>query len=89
MREIQRGGQIFFIHNEVRTIDSMAAALQKLFPKKKIVVAHGQLPGHELENRIIAFKQKKYDILLATTVIENGIDFSDANTIFINNAHKF
>ncbi|MCH2188741.1 DEAD/DEAH box helicase [Candidatus Gracilibacteria bacterium] len=88
-RELDRGGQIFFIHNEVRSIDSMAGHLQKLFPKKTIGVAHGQLPGSVLENRILDFRQKKYDILLATTVIENGIDFPDSNTIFINNAHKF
>jgi transcription-repair coupling factor (superfamily II helicase) len=73
----------------VETIETMQGHLQKLFPDKSIVIAHGQLHGDELENRIIAFKQKRYDILLASTVIENGIDFPNVNTIIINDAYKF
>jgi transcription-repair coupling factor (superfamily II helicase) len=88
-REFQRGGQLFFIHNKVSDIESLRDKLGIIFPKKKIIIAHGQLPGDQLEKRILAFKQKQYDILLATTVIENGIDFSNVNTIFINDAYNF
>ncbi|MBS9775442.1 hypothetical protein KGV52_01875, partial [Candidatus Gracilibacteria bacterium] len=88
-REFDRGGQIFFIHNRVQNIQAMQGFLEKLFPGKKVLVTHGQLPGDTLEKRIIAFKKKEYDILLSTTVIENGIDFRDVNTIFINDATNF
>ncbi|MDD3793320.1 MAG: CarD family transcriptional regulator [Candidatus Gracilibacteria bacterium] len=88
-REFDRGGQVFFIHNRVETISGVQSYLEKLLPGKSIVVAHGQLPGDTLEKRIIEFKRKQYDILLATTVVENGIDFSNVNTIFINEANNF
>lgn len=80
---------MFFVHNRVQTIEAYKKKLQNIFPKKKIVITHGQLPGDELEDRILAFKEKKYDILLSTTVIENGIDFSNVNTIFINECQSF
>lgn len=88
-REFERKWQLFFIHNRVETIDAMAKYLVNIFPGKKIVVAHGQLSWDQLEQRIIEFKRKQHDILLATTVIENGIDFSNVNTIFINEAQNF
>ncbi len=88
-REFERNGQLFFIHNRVATIDSMKAKLEKIFKWKKVVIVHGQLHWDELENRILAFKRKQYDILLATTVIENGIDFPNVNTIIINDAYRF
>lgn len=88
-REFDRGGQVFFIHNRVETITALQSYLEKLLPWKSIVVAHGQLPWDTLEKRIIEFKRKQYDILLATTVVENGIDFRDVNTIFINEANNF
>lgn len=88
-REFQRGGQLFFIHNKVSDIESLRDKLWIIFPNKKIIIAHWQLPGDQLEKRILAFKQKQYDILLSTTVIENGIDFSNVNTIFINDAYNF
>ncbi len=88
-KEFQRWWQLFFIHNRVDSIESMAKYLGELFPKKKVVVTHGQLPWHELEDRILAFKRKEYDILLSSTVIENGIDFPNVNTIIINEAYKF
>lgn len=88
-REFERGWQIFFVHNRVATIEAMKKKIELLFPKKKVIITHGQLPGDELENRILDFKQKKYDILLSTTVIENGIDFSNVNTIFINECQQF
>lgn len=80
---------MFFVHNRIGNISVIEKQIQELFPKKKIITAHGQLPGDELEDRIIAFKEKKYDILLSTTVIENGIDFSNVNTIFINECQSF
>lgn len=88
-KEFARGGQIFFVHNRVSNIEVYKKQLQALFPKKKIIITHGQLPGDELEDRILDFKNKKYDILLSTTVIENGIDFSNVNTIFINECQSF
>jgi transcription-repair coupling factor (superfamily II helicase) len=88
-KELSRGGQIFFVHNRVINLEVYKKMLEKLFPTKKVIITHGQLPGDELENRIIAFKHKKYDILLSTTVIENGIDFSNVNTIFINECQNF
>lgn len=88
-KELERAGQIFFVHNRVANIEVVQKQLQGLFPKARICITHGQLPGDELEDRILAFKQKKYDILLSTTVIENGIDFSNVNTIFINECQSF
>gem|GEM_PF-636757 len=88
-QEFARGGQVFFIHNRVQTIEKMAQYLQSLFPKKSVLVTHGQLPGQELEKRIFAFKNGKADILLSSTVIENGIDFPNVNTILIANAYQF
>ncbi len=88
-REFRRWWQIFFVHNRVANIEVFKKKLTALFPKKKIIITHGQLPGEELENRILDFKNKKYDILLSTTVIENGIDFSNVNTIFINECQQF
>jgi transcription-repair coupling factor (superfamily II helicase) len=88
-REFERSWQLFFIHNKVTTIETQKNSLAKIFPWKKIVIAHGQLPWDQLEKRILAFKKKEYDILLATTVIENWIDFSNVNTIFINDAYNF
>lgn len=87
--EFDRWWQLFFIHNRVESIDTMGKYLSDLFPKKKIIITHGQLPGHELEDRILAFKRKEYDILLSSTVIENWIDFPNVNTIIINEAYKF
>ncbi len=87
--EFQRWWQVFFVHNRVENIEVYKKKIETIFPTKKVVVTHGQLPWNELEKRIIDFKQKKYDILLSTTVIENGIDFSNVNTIFINQCQNF
>ncbi len=87
--EFMRWWQIFFVHNRVGNIEVYKKQIQNLFPTKKIIITHGQLPGEELEERILAFKNKEYDILLSTTVIENGIDFSNVNTIFINECQSF
>lgn len=88
-RELERGWQIFFVHNRLSNIEVVQKNLESLFPRKKVIITHGQLPWDELEDRILAFKEKKYDILLSTTVIENGIDFSNVNTIFINECQSF
>jgi len=88
-REFERKWQMFFVHNRVATIEVIKKKLEALFPERKVIITHGQLPWEELENRILDFKNKKYDILLSTTVIENGIDFSNVNTIFINECQQF
>lgn len=88
-REFERKWQVFFIHNRVETIENLKNYLENLLPWKNIIVAHWQLKWDTLEKRIIEFKKKNYDILLSTTVIENGIDFSNVNTIFINDAINF
>ena len=87
--EFERWWQVYFVHNRVQTLVHFEKVLQWLFPDKKIVITHGQLPWNMLEKRIIDFKNKKYDILLTTTVIENWIDFPNVNTIFINEAQNF
>jgi len=89
-KELSRGGQIIFIHNRVASIESMKTRLVHLLGKKiRIAITHGKMNGIELEDRIIDFKQGKYDILLSTTVIENGVNFLNANTILIDDAEKF
>jgi len=87
--EFERWWQVYFVHNRVATLVHFEKVLSWLFPDKKIITTHGQLPWNTLEKRILDFKHKKYDILLTTTVIENGIDFPNVNTIFINDAPIF
>lgn len=87
--EIQRGGQVFFIHNRVENITEVAGMLQRLVPDARIRVGHGQLDGKKLEDNLLQFMDGSYDILVATTIIENGLDVPNANTIFINNAQNF
>lgn len=89
MREIQRGGQIYFLHNRVQTINSVADKLRALLPEARIIVAHGQLGSDALEERILAFKDHKYDILVSSAIIENGIDLPNANTLIVDQAEKF
>jgi len=88
-KELERGGQIYFLHNRVQTIEDMAAKLRSLIPKAKFVVTHGKLRPDELEKRILAFKNKEYDVLVSSTIIENGIDLANANTLIVNNAERF
>lgn len=88
-RELERGGQIYFLHNRVQTIEDMAAKLRSLIPKAKFVVTHGKLKPEDLEKRILAFKEGEYDVLVSSTIIENGIDLSNANTLIVNQAEKF
>ena len=87
--ELQRGGQVFFVHNRIENIGEVSGMLQRLIPDARIATAHGQLPGNKLENLMLGFINGKYDILIATTIIESGLDVPNANTIFINNANHF
>lgn len=89
LRELKRGGQIYFLHNEVSTIQLMYEKLSGLLPEARIHIAHGQMPERELEHVMRDFYQQRFNILLCTTIIETGIDIPSANTIVINNAHKF
>lgn len=88
LRELKRGGQVYFLHNEVSTINNRAAHLKELLPEARIGVAHGQMSERELENVMKGFYQQRYNILLCTTIIETGIDVPSANTIIIHRADK-
>jgi len=87
--ETERGGQVFFIHNRVHGLGEMAAMIQGLCPDLSIGFAHGQLEGHELEERIMDFIDRKYDVLVCTNIVESGVDIPNVNTIIINSAHHF
>ena len=87
--ELDRGGQVYFLHNKVSDIERIAALVKKLRPTARVVVGHGQMPAQQLEKLIMDFIYGEYDVLVATTIIENGIDIPNANTIIINNAHHF
>ncbi|GGX81676.1 transcription-repair coupling factor [Vogesella alkaliphila] len=89
LREFKRGGQVFFLHNEVDTIENMREKLAGLVPEARIGVAHGQLRERELEQVMRDFLQQRYNVLLCSTIIETGIDIPNANTILINRADKF
>jgi transcription-repair coupling factor (superfamily II helicase) len=87
--EAERGGQVFFIHNRVQNLAEMASIIQGLCPDLSVGSAHGQLEGHELEERILDFIDKKYDVLVCTNIVESGVDIPNVNTIIVNNAHQF
>jgi transcription-repair coupling factor (superfamily II helicase) len=87
--ETERGGQVFFIHNRVQGLSEMCALIQKLCPDLSIGFAHGQLEGHQLEEKILDFIERKYDVLVCTNIVESGVDIPNVNTIIINNAHQF
>ena len=88
-RELLRGGQVFYLHNEVKSIERTAAHLQEIVPQARIAIAHGQMAERELEKVMADFYHKKFNILLCTTIIETGIDIPSANTIVIDRADKF
>ena len=88
-RELARGGQLFFLHNDVESIGRMQRQLQELAPDARIGVAHGQMPERELERVMLDFQKQRFNVLLASTIIESGIDIPNANTIIINRADKF
>ncbi len=87
--ELNRGGQVFFVHHRVKDIYDMANMIEEAVPGARVCVAHGQLEGHQLEDVMVRFIEGEYDVLVATTIIESGLDISNANTIIINNAHMF
>ncbi|WP_395137375.1 transcription-repair coupling factor [Schlegelella aquatica] len=89
LRELKRGGQVYFLHNEVETIENRRQKLQELLPEARIAVAHGQMPERELERVMRDFVAQRYNILLCSTIIETGIDVPTANTIVISRADKF
>ncbi len=86
--ELERSGQVFFVHNRVQSIYSMAKLVQTLVPKARVVVGHGQMSEHELEDVMMAFVSDKADVLVSTTIVENGLDIPRANTILINRADR-
>ncbi|MBY0312210.1 MAG: transcription-repair coupling factor [Phycisphaerales bacterium] len=88
-RELARDGQVFFVHNRVHNIQSVADDIQKLAPDARIVIGHGQMPDGELEDVMLKFMRRQADILVSTTIIESGIDIPTANTMFINDADRF
>ena len=87
--ELDRGGQVFFIHNRVQNIGEVEGLINRIVPKARTIVAHGQMEGKQLEDRMLQFINGDQDILIATSIIENGLDIPNANTIIINNAHHF
>jgi transcription-repair coupling factor (superfamily II helicase) len=87
--EVSRGGQVFFVHNRLSNIREVQGMIQRLCPGVRVAVGHGQMDGKDLEKIMLDFIEGEYDVLLATTIIESGIDISNANTIIINDAHNF
>ena len=87
--EVSRGGQVFFVNNRISNIQEIAGMIQRLCPGVRVGIGHGQMDGKVLEKNMLDFIKGAYDVLIATTIIESGIDISNANTIIINNAHNF
>ena len=87
--EVARGGQVYFVHNRVESIFSIGSLLQRLVPEARIVVGHGQMGEEELERAMLDFVERRFDVLLATTIVENGLDIPNANTIIINRADRY
>ena len=88
-QEVYRGGQVFFVHNRVKSLVDMVTMLRRLCPDVQFAMAHGQMDPKELEETLIEFIDRKYDVLVCTNIIETGLDIANANTIIINNAHQF
>ncbi|RVU90904.1 Transcription-repair-coupling factor [Flavobacterium columnare] len=87
--EIERGGQVYFINNRLENIKEIAGMIQRLVPNAKVGIGHGQMEGKQLEEIMLSFMEGEFDVLVATTIIESGLDVPNANTIFINNANNF
>ena len=87
--EVSRGGQVFFVHNRLQNIQEISGMIQRLCPGVRVAIGHGQMDGAKLEKVMMGFINHEFDVLLATTIIESGIDISNSNTIIINNAHNF
>lgn len=88
-RELSRGGQVFFVHNRVKTIPKMAQLIQELAPSAKVTFAHGQMDENALEEIMLAFMHRQIDVLVCTTIIESGVDIPNVNTLFVNHAEQF
>ena len=88
-RELRRGGQVYFVHDRVQSMDDLTARLRRILPAVRLRAAHGQMPAHELEAVMMAFMEKQCDVLVATKIIESGLDIPNVNTIFINRADRF
>ncbi|MBA4311859.1 MAG: transcription-repair coupling factor [Chlorobiaceae bacterium] len=89
LKELRRGGQIYFVHDRVQNIDAIAEQVKTHIPEARVHVAHGQMTGHQLEKTMLEFLEKKYDVLVATKIIESGLDIPNVNTIIINRADRF
>lgn len=89
LREMERNGQVFFVHNRVQSIALIAEDLRQLMPEARIGIGHGQMPEEELEKVMASFSRREIDVLVCTTIIESGLDMPNANTMIINNADKF
>ena len=89
LRELNRGGQVYFVHNRIHDIQALCQRLQRIVPEATIGIGHGQMPESELEEVILGFVRNEFDILLATTIIESGMDIPNANTIFIDDADRY
>ena len=87
--ELSRNGQVFFINNRIEELYNLEAMVHRLIPDARVVVGHGQMPSEKLEQIILGFANHEFDILLATTIVESGIDMPNVNTIIINNAQNF
>ena len=88
-RELLREGQVFYVHNRVSSINRIASELAEIVPEARIAVAHGQLPEHVLEQVMVDFWERKFDVLVSTTIIETGLDIANANTLIIDRADKY
>jgi transcription-repair coupling factor (superfamily II helicase) len=89
LREIDRGGQVYFVNNRVQGIETIANRLRRLVPEARIAVAHGQMPEDQLEQTMLGFAEGDFDVLVCTTIIESGLDIPNANTLVVNSAHRF
>ncbi len=89
LRELGRGGQIYFVHNRINDIQLVAAKLQRIVPEARIDIGHGQMAEHQLEDVMVKFVRGETDILLSTTIVESGLDIPNANTMFIDDADRY
>src|SRR5206468_9676918 len=89
LRELNRDGQVYFVHNRIQDIHAIAGRLQEIVPDARIVIAHGQQSADELEEAMVKFVRRDADVLVATTIIESGLDIPNANTIFIDEADRY
>ncbi|MFY7846157.1 transcription-repair coupling factor [Chryseobacterium gambrini] len=87
--ELQRDGQVYFINNRIENLKDIAGLIQRLVPDARVITGHGQMEGKQLEKNVLDFMEGKYDVLVSTTIVESGVDVPNANTIFINDAHRF